>query len=100
MDRRFFLRRGLVNLAAICINTWDELINALDEKEEKENHCPASRCHQYFESFQSCYPLLSEVSLADLQQAAASLGIPAANKSKLELARLIFEKLEREKAHD
>ena len=53
----------------------------------------------YFDSFESCYPLLSEVSYEMMIQAAEQLGISTTGKNKLTLAREIYalkggEKLE------
>lgn len=44
----------------------------------------------YFESFETCYPLLSEVPMSMMVQAADQLGIPTANKDKITLAREIY----------
>lgn len=46
----------------------------------------------YFDSFESCYPLLSEVSYEMLVQAAEQLDIEVGNKDKLTLAKEIFKK--------
>lgn len=54
--------------------------SGLGEEEKKD----------YFESFETCYPLLSEVPMSMMIQAADQLGIPTANKDKITLAREIF----------
>lgn len=46
--------------------------------------------HDYFDSFESCYPLLSEVSYDMMVQAAEQLGIEIGGKDKLSLAREIY----------
>lgn len=46
----------------------------------------------YFDSFESAYPFLSEVSMEMLYQAAAQVGIDPTGKTKLELAREVYEK--------
>ncbi|MDO4179107.1 MAG: hypothetical protein Q4D21_07945 [Phascolarctobacterium sp.] len=44
----------------------------------------------YFESFETCYPLLSEVPYDMMVQAAEQLGIEVGEKDKLTLAREIY----------
>lgn len=44
----------------------------------------------YFDSFESCYPLLSEVSCEMMVQAADQLGIITTGKDKITLAREIY----------
>lgn len=44
----------------------------------------------YFDSFESCYPLLSEVSNDMMLQAADQLGIQTQGKDKITLAREIY----------
>ncbi|MBQ0067963.1 MAG: hypothetical protein KBS60_07285 [Phascolarctobacterium sp.] len=53
----------------------------LNEKEQKG----------YFDSFESAYPFLSEVSMEMLYQSAAQLGIDPTGLSKIELAKLVYE---------
>lgn len=55
--------------------------SGLNEKENKG----------YFDSFESAYPFLSEVSMEMLYQAATQLGIDPQGLSKLELAKLVYE---------
>lgn len=45
----------------------------------------------YFDSFESAYPFLSEVSMEMLYQSAAQLGINPEGLSKIELAKLVYE---------
>lgn len=54
----------------------------LNEKESKKD---------YFDSFESAYPFLSEVSMEMLFQSAAQLGIDPTGKTKLQLAKLVYE---------
>lgn len=44
----------------------------------------------YFDSFESCYPLLSEVSYEMMVQAAEQLNIPIDGKDKMTLAKEIY----------
>ena len=45
----------------------------------------------YFDSFESCYPFLSEVSMEMLLQAAQQVGVDPKGLSKIELARAVYE---------
>lgn len=45
----------------------------------------------YFATFESAYPFLSEVSMEMLLQSAEQLGINPEGKSKLELAKEVYE---------
>lgn len=61
-------------------HTVADVINDADKKE----------LPKYFRSFKSCYPFLAEVSMEEIQQDAMEMGIDPAGKSKLELARLVY----------
>ena len=45
----------------------------------------------YFDSFESAYPFLSEVSMEMLYQAAEQVGIDPTGMSKIELARAVYQ---------
>lgn len=76
--RQFFIRdicsQTLIFLKEI-VGSYKE-----EEAEEKEN---------YFESFENCYPLLSEAGDL-LMEEAIKQGIETKGKSKLEIAKEIF----------
>lgn len=78
MKRRDFFTKG-------CPSYFYKLGSAFIEtseinKEEKD----------YFESFETCYPLLAEVPMDMMIQAAEKIGIPTENKTKITLAREIY----------
>lgn len=80
MKRRDFFTKGLPSyIYKIGCGFMQEA-----GSEEKER--------DYFDSFESAYPFLSEVSMEMLYQAAAQVGIDPAGKSKLELAKEVYEK--------
>ena len=79
MERRDFLRKGL--LVYFFRLGCDFVKDAgLDEEEPKD----------YFESYETAYPFLNEVSMEMLYQAAAQEGIDPTGKSKLALAREVY----------
>lgn len=77
MKRRDFFTKGL---PAFAFKLGEAFIEASSIEEEKN----------YFDSFESCYPLLAEVSYDMMVQAAEQLDIPTAGKDKLTLAREIY----------
>lgn len=79
-SRRDFLTRDIFSRTARFLN---EMVNSYtkDGSLEKEN--------DYFESFETCYPLIAE-SGDMLVEEAIKLGIQVEGKSKLEIAREIF----------
>jgi Zn/Cd-binding protein ZinT len=54
-----------------------------------KNEAKLEEKQDYFESFESCYPYLAEVSMDLMIQAAERLEIETMGKTKLELAREI-----------
>ena len=56
----------------------------------KESGMTEPEQKDYFESFETCYPLLAEVPMSMMLQAAGQLGISTENKDKITLAREIF----------
>ncbi|MEW6374325.1 MAG: hypothetical protein AB1502_00855 [Thermodesulfobacteriota bacterium] len=79
-SRRDFLTKDLL---AQAIRFFSELADSYKSKEsigKKEN---------YFESFENCYPLLSEAGGLLLEEAIKQ-GIETKGKSKLEIAKEIF----------
>lgn len=79
MDRKQFLADGLSSL----LRTMYEFAVAEDEETAKPQA-------DYFQSFSSCYPILAECSLKDLQIAARQKGIDPEGKTKFELAQILF----------
>lgn len=79
MKRRDFFTKGLPSYAYRLGSAIKDEVKV----EEKED---------YFESFESCYPYLAEVSMELMVQAAESLEINIAGKTKLDLAREIAVK--------
>lgn len=80
MKRRDFFTKGLPSyLYSLGAGFMQEAGSGPEKKE-------------YFDSFESAYPFLSEVSMEMLYQAAAQVGIDPTGKSKLELAREVYEK--------
>lgn len=77
MERRAFFTRGL---PAYMFKLGTAFAEATSIEEKKD----------YFDSFESCYPLLSEVSYEMMVQAAEQLDIPTEGKDKLALAREIY----------
>lgn len=82
MKRRDFFRQGLPSYIYKLGSGFMEEAGIGQEEEHKE----------YFDSFESAYPFLSEVSMEMLYQAAAQVGIDPSGKSKLELAREVYER--------
>ena len=79
MERRDFFTRGF---PAYIFKIGEAFVETagLNETEKTD----------YFDSFESCYPLLSEVSYEMMLQAAEQLGIITTGKNKLTLAREIY----------
>jgi hypothetical protein len=78
--RRDFLTRGMFAETMRYLNEMLAPYKKEDHLEEKEG---------YFESFEKCYPLLSEAGEL-LMEEAAKQGIQTEGKSKLEIARELF----------
>lgn len=81
MKRREFLTQGLRSYFSDLLISFD-LSRFLEDLEPNKK--------DYFESFFSCYPILSEAPYDQLIDAANMLGIDVTNKSKLQIAKLIF----------
>lgn len=45
----------------------------------------------YFSSYESCYAILAEVSLEELQEDARKLGINTEGKDKYQIAKLVYK---------
>lgn len=80
MKRRDFFRRGLPSYIYKLGSGFVEEAGIGEDNRE------------YFDSFESAYPFLSEVSMEMLYQAAAQVGIDPTGKSKLELAKEVYER--------
>ncbi len=78
MKRRDFFLKGF---PAYVFKMGEAFVTTSEIAKEKKD---------YFDSFESCYPLLSEVSYEMMVQAAKQLGISTENKDKLTLAREIY----------
>jgi hypothetical protein len=78
-SRRDFLTRDIF---AETMRYLNELLGPY----KKEDH---SKEEDYFESFEKCYPLLSEAGEL-LMEEAIKQGIPTEGKTKLEIAKEIF----------
>ena len=83
MDRRGFLTKGITSY----LFDFVKAMNLSDVSKEMDK---ASEKRDYFESFFSSYPLLSEAPYEFLVEAGEKLGIDTNNKTKIELAREIF----------
>ncbi len=81
MDRRSFFKSELRQYVTGILESASLLNNA---------ETPDNSTQDYFKSFYSCYPLLSEAPYNLLAEAAQKLGIEIQGKSKLELAKEIF----------
>ena len=79
-SRRDFLRKDLFNQA---IRFFNEMADSYKSKESAEGK------EDYFESFEKCYPLISEAGEMLIDEA-IKYGIKTEGKSKLEIAREIF----------
>lgn len=79
-NRRDFLSRELPMMFKEVYQAAADIFVAEDKKKELK----------YFRSFKSCYPFLAEVSIEEIRQDAMEMGIDPTGKSKLELARLIY----------
>ncbi|MGB9628089.1 MAG: hypothetical protein ACP5Q4_04240 [Candidatus Caldatribacteriaceae bacterium] len=79
-SRRDFLTKDIL---AQVIRFFSELADSYKSKESIE------RKEDYFESFEKCYPLLSEAG-GMLMDEAIKQGIETKGKSKLEIAKEIF----------
>jgi len=84
-NRRSFLKEDIF---LKLISFFEDVATSYREgnKQKKED---------YFESFESCYPLLSEAPMEFLLDAAEKKGIETKGKSKLEIARELFESKEK-----
>lgn len=79
MKRRDFFTRGF---PAYVFKMGEAFVETAGLTEEEKKG--------YFDSFESCYPLLSEVSYDMMLQAAGQLGIVTEGKNKITLAREIY----------
>lgn len=79
-NRRDFLTRGIFTQTGRFLNEIMLSYKKEEELWEKED---------YFESFEKCYPLLSEAGEM-LMEEALKQGIEVEGKSRLEIAREIF----------
>jgi hypothetical protein len=78
--RRDFLREDLLKEAIRFFNGMTDSYKSRESIEKKED---------YFDSFENCYPLLSEAGEM-LMDEAIRQGIETKGKSKLEIAKEIF----------
>ena len=90
MERREFFTEGLRD----CLTEMNTTINSMSIPEEPEEEEEVEEPFDYFGSFETCYPLLSEAPFSMFVDAAERLGIEVEGKSKLELAREVFAKEE------
>jgi len=79
-SRRDFLTKDLL---AQAIRFFNEVADSCESRE------PIEEKEDYFESFEKCYPLLSEAG-GLLMDEAIKQGIETKGKSKLEVAKEIF----------
>ncbi|MDI7260789.1 MAG: hypothetical protein QME90_12815 [Thermodesulfobacteriota bacterium] len=79
-SRRDFLTKDFFTEAIRFFNEMADSCESRESVEEKED---------YFESFEKCYPLLSEAGSL-LMDEAIKQGIETKGKSKLEIAKEIF----------
>lgn len=79
MERRDFLCKGLPGFFFQLSSDFVKEAG-FAEKEPKD----------YFDSYETAYPFLNEVTMEMLYQAAEQEGIDPAGKSKLELAREVY----------
>jgi hypothetical protein len=79
-SRRNFLTRDIFLRGARLLT---ELANAFKEPQSQDEK------EDYFDSFEHCYPLLSEAGEL-LMEEAARRGIPVEGKTRMEIAREIF----------
>lgn len=79
MKRRDFLTRGV---SSYLYKLGSDFLQEAGIGEEDKD---------YFSSFETAYPFLSEVSMKMLYQAAEQVGIDPKGKSKLELAKEVYE---------
>jgi hypothetical protein len=89
-SRRDFLKRDLFLQAMKCLN---EML-ASNRKGE-----PLEPKEDYFDSFEKCYPLLSEAGPL-LMEEATKLGIQTEGKSKWEIAKEIFSNPKESKSEE
>lgn len=82
MERREFLRQGLCDYIIDLAKSFNFSTALEEQKTTNEN--------DYFKSFYSCYPLLSEAPYDQLVETAEKLGISVKNKTKLEIAKEVF----------
>lgn len=80
MKRRDFFKKAF---PAYVYRVGEMVANEAGFNDKKEK--------DYFDSFESAYPFLSEVSMEMLYQAAEQLGINPQGLSKLELAKMVYE---------
>lgn len=82
MKRRDFFTKGLPSYAYRVTEFF------VDEAGLKKKEKP----QDYFSSFETAYPFLNEVTYDMLLQSAAQLGIDPKGKTKLQLAKEVYEK--------
>lgn len=51
----------------------------------------SATANSYFDSYESCYAFMAEVSLEELQQDAAKLGLDCTGLAKHQIAKLIYK---------
>jgi hypothetical protein len=88
-SRRHFLTKGLPAQTIRFLNELADSYKSSESIEKKED---------YFDSFENCYPLLSEAGDL-LMEEAVKQGIETKGKSKLEIAKEIFSSQVQSKAH-
>ncbi|MBW2038363.1 MAG: hypothetical protein JRI46_02025 [Deltaproteobacteria bacterium] len=86
-SRRDFLTRDVFSKAARFLNEMMDSYKEGDSLKEEDD---------YFKSFESCYPLLSESGELLIEEA-MKMGIEVEGKSKLEIAREVFKPEQRVK---
>ena len=82
MKRRDFFTKGLPSYAFRITELFVNEAGLRKEEETKE----------YFSSYETAYPFLNEVTYDMLVHAAGQLGIDPKGKSKLALAKEVYEK--------
>ncbi len=83
VHRRNFIKRDLLNFIV-------ESLRPVAPAAVPARKQDAGERAAYFSSYESCYAILAETSLEELQADARSLGLDPAGKDKFQLAREIY----------
>ena len=83
MSRRNFIKRDLINFIVQSLRPVANETRPTQKQDQEKRSA-------YFSSYESCYAILAETSLEELQADARTLGLDPAGKDKYQLAIDIY----------